>query len=149
MRSALCVWTEIGLQIRFSSHTWDLRSAPGRLNLGGVSFLYLSTDETTAAAEVRPHPGHRVSLASFRSLKELRLADFGAIDIADFSSSDAMLEIFHLGYTISREISLPITPEDRHKYSVPQLLADLIRRQGYEDIRFPSSVAPGANICVF
>ena len=60
-----------------------------------------------------------------------------------------MLEIFHLGYTISREISLPITPEDRHKYSVTQLLADLIRRQAYDGIRFPSSVAPGANICVF
>jgi hypothetical protein len=47
-----------------------------------------------------------------------------------------MLEIFHLGYTISREIGLPITPEDRHEYRVTQLLADLIRRQGYEGIRF-------------
>jgi RES domain-containing protein len=125
------------------------KATPGRLNRAGVSFLYLSTDETTAAAEVRPHPGHRVSIASFCSLKKIRLADFGAIDVAGFSSSDAMLDIFHLGYTISREISLPITPEDRHKYSVTQLLADLIRRQGYDGIRFPSSVAPGSNICVF
>jgi RES domain-containing protein len=125
------------------------KATPGRLNRGGVSFLYLSTDEATAAVEVRPHLGHRVSIASFRSLKTIRLADFGAIDIADFSSSDALLEIFHLGYSISREISLPITPEDRHKYSVTQLLADLIRRQAYDGIRFPSSVAPGANICVF
>lgn len=125
------------------------KATPGRLNRDGVSFLYLSTDEATAAAEVRPHPGHRVSLASFRSLKELRLADFSAIDIADFSRSDAALEIFHLGHTISREISLPITPEERHKYSVTQLLADIVRQHGYEGIQFPSSVAPGANICVF
>lgn len=125
------------------------KATPGRLNRGGVSFLYLSTDEMTVAAEVRPHRGHRVSIAAFRCLKEIRVADFGAIDIADFSGSDARLEIFHLGHTISREISLPITPEDRHKYSVTQLLADLIRRQGYDGIRFPSSVAPGSNICVF
>ncbi len=124
-------------------------ATPGRLNRGGVSFLYLSTDETTAAAEVRPHPGHRVSIGAFRCLQDIRIADFGAIDIADFSSSDARLDIFHLGHTISREISLPITPEDRHKYSVTQLLADIMRRQGYDGIRFPSSVASGANVCVF
>jgi hypothetical protein len=110
------------------------QATPGRLNRGGVSFLYLSTDEATATAEVRPHPGHRVSIGSFRCLQEIRLADFGAIDIADFSSSDVTLNIFHLGYTISREIGLPITPEDRHKYTVTQLVADLIRRQGYDGI---------------
>jgi hypothetical protein len=125
------------------------QATPGRLNRGGVSFLYLSTDEATATAEVRPHPGHRVSIAAFRNLKEIRLADFGSIDIADFSTSDETLSIFHLGYTISREIGLPITPEDQHKYTVTQLVADLIRRQGYDGIRFPSSVGSGANICVF
>jgi RES domain-containing protein len=124
------------------------KANPGRLNRDGVSFLYLSTDETTAAAEVRPHPGHRVSIGAFRCLQDIRIADFGAIDIADFSSSDAHLDIFHLGHTIGREISLPITPEDRHKYSATQLLADL-RRQGYDGIRFPSSVALGANVCIF
>ena len=125
------------------------QATPGRLNRGGVSFLYLSTDEATATAEVRPHPGHSVSIASFRCLQEIRLADFGSIDIADFSGSDVTLSIFHLGYTIGREIGIPITPEDRHKYTVTQLVADLIRRQGYDGIRFPSSVGPGSNICVF
>ncbi len=125
------------------------KATPGRLNRDGVSFLYLATDEVTAVAEVRPHPGHRVSIGTFRSLRDIRIADFGAIDIADFSSSDARLDIFHFGLTISREISLPITPEDRHKYTVTQLLADIIRRQGYEGIRFPSSVAAGSNVCIF
>jgi RES domain-containing protein len=125
------------------------KATPGRLNRDGVSFLYLATDEATAAAEVRPHPGHRVSIGAFRSVRDIRLADFGAIDIADFASSDARLDIFHLGFTISREISLPVTPEDRHKYTVTQLLADIIRRQGYEGIRFPSSVASGSNVCIF
>jgi RES domain-containing protein len=82
-------------------------ATPGRLNRSGVSFLYLSTDETTAAAEVRPHPGHRVSIAAFRSLKEIRLADFGAIDVADFSASDATLALFHLGHATIGTCSIP------------------------------------------
>lgn len=125
------------------------KAVPGRLNRDSVLFLYLATDEMTAAAEVRPHPGHHISIGAFRSLQEIRLADFGEIDIADFSSSDARLDFFHLGLTISREISLPITPEDRYKYTVTQVLADAIRRQGYEGIRFPSSVAAGSNVCIF
>lgn len=125
------------------------KATPGRLNRDGVSFLYLATDEMTAAAEVRPHPGHSISIGAFRSLQDIHLADFGAINIADFSSSDARLDSFHFGLTISREISLPITPEDRHKYTVTQVLADAVRRRGYDGIRFPSSVATGSNICIF
>ena len=34
----------------------------GRLNRVGVSFLCLATDQLTAAAEVRPHPGHKLSI---------------------------------------------------------------------------------------
>jgi hypothetical protein len=109
----------------------------------------LSSDEKTAAAEVRPHPGHRVSVAAFRCLRNIRVADFGAIDITDFSNSDEKLDLFHLAHTICREISLPITPEDRDKYSITQLVADTVRRQGYDAIRFPSSVQPGDNLCVF
>ncbi len=57
------------------------RATAGRLNREGVSFLYLATDEKTAAAEIRPHPGHHLSIAAFRSTKDLRVIDFGAIDI--------------------------------------------------------------------
>jgi hypothetical protein len=124
-------------------------ATPGRLNRSGVSYLDLSTDAATAAAEIRPHPGHLLSIGRFRNVGPIRLADFGAIDIAAFSSSDVRLEIFHLGHTIGREISVPITPEERHKYSVTHLLADILRRLRYDGIRFPSSVASGDNVCVF
>jgi hypothetical protein len=124
-------------------------ASAGRLNRVGVSFLYLATDKLTAAAEVRPHPGHKLSIVGFTSKKDIRVADFGAIDIGDFSSSDARLDLYHLGLTIGHDIGMPITPEDRHRYSLTQLLADILRQQGYEGVRFPSSVAPGANLCVF
>jgi RES domain-containing protein len=126
-----------------------LLATPGRLNRSGVSFLYLATDENTAAAEIRPHPGHLISLAPFRAVKEVMVADFSAVDIADFAASDERLDLFHLIYTIGREISEPVPPEDRQRYTVTQLVADLLRRQRYDAIRYPSSVASGANLCVF
>lgn len=166
---ALFYRARIGVAQRFmrAPHSWtadiafqpylgnDIAAPPpklataGRLNRAGVSFLYLSTDENTAAAEVRPHPGHRVSIGAFRSREALQIADFGAIDIADFSSSDSRLDLFHLAHTISREISLPITPEEHHRYTITQLLADILQRQGLKGIRFPSSVGSGANLCAF
>ncbi|MBZ5636362.1 MAG: RES family NAD+ phosphorylase [Acidobacteriia bacterium] len=125
------------------------RATAGRLNREGVSFLYLATDEKTAAAELRPHPGHYLSVAAFRSTKNLRVIDFGAIDIGSFSSSDVRLDMFYLGHTISREIGLPIIPEERHRYSITQLLADIVRRRGFDGIRFPSSLGTGSNYCIF
>jgi hypothetical protein len=44
-----------------------LKATPGRMNRDGVSFLYLSTDLTTAIAEVRPHPGQIVSIGKLVS----------------------------------------------------------------------------------
>ncbi len=88
-------------------------ATPGRLNRSGVSFLYLASDKATAAAELRPHPGHRLSLGAFRSTKDISLADFSSIDIAQYSASDERLELFHLGHTIGREISLPVTHKPR------------------------------------
>lgn len=143
-------------EIRYQPYLGNQIGAPpppvataGRLNRVGVSFLYLATDQLTAAAEVRPHPGHKLSIVGFTSKKDIRVADFGAIEIGDFSSSDERLDVYHLGLTIGRKIGIPITPEDRQRYSLTQLLADILRQHGYEGIRFPSSVAPGANLCVF
>jgi hypothetical protein len=121
----------------------------GRANREGVSFLYLSTDAITASAEVRPHPGHLVSIGVFRATQDLRFADFGAIDILDFASSDKRLDLFHLSHSIDHALGLPVTPEERSRYTVTQLIADILRHQGYHGIRFKSSVAEGANLCVF
>ena len=121
----------------------------GRANREGVSFLYLSTDAKTASAEVRPHPGHVISIGAFCAKQDLRIADFGAIDIGDFAGSDARLDLFHLSYSIDRALGLPVTPEEHSRYTATQLVADIMRHRGYDGIRFKSSVAEGANLCAF
>jgi RES domain len=47
----------------------------GRVNPRGIAYLYLASDRKTAISEVRPWSGALVSVASFRTTKELRLVD--------------------------------------------------------------------------
>lgn len=98
----------------------------GRLNRDGVSFLYLSSSEITAASEVRPHPGHLLSIASFRCIKDLRVADFN-VDISKFTASEYALDLYHLIYSVDRLMSTPMAPEQAGRYSITQLFAEVVR----------------------
>lgn len=158
----------LGVQERFSrSEGWNgklvlqpyqnkaLGSPPpakakaGRLNRDGVSFLYLASDLETACAEIRPHPSHHVSVGRFKSLRDLRIADLEA-DIADFASSDSELDLYAFVYAADRAMSLPVRPEEEGRYSITQLIADVLRQHGFDGVAFKSSIQPsGRNICLF
>lgn len=125
------------------------RAESGRANRQGVSFLYVATSIETAVAEVRPHPGHRLSVCGFRAVSDLRIADFGQLCLRDYASSDQELDVFHLAISIDKAMSFPVTPEERHRFSVTQLIADLLRKNGYDGIRYRSSVGLGSNLCIF
>jgi hypothetical protein len=124
-------------------------AAAGRVNRQGVSFLYLATDEQTAAAEVRPHPGHFVSVVPIKARKILNVADFSAPDLLDFIASDERLDLFHLAATLNDVLATPVTPEERIEYTATQLVADLLRQSGFDGVRFKSSVGTGSNLCAF
>jgi len=124
-------------------------ASAGRANRAGVSFLYLASDEATAAAEVRPHPAHLLSIACFEVNRVLKIADFGRVNIGDFTNSEKRLALYHLAYSIDLTMSMPIVPEDRERYTATQLVADLVRRRGFDGIKYRSSVGSGINLCVF
>lgn len=124
-------------------------SKPGRLNRSGVSFLYAATNEKTAIAEVRPHPGQQVSLGEFVITRPLKVADFAVINFDSFSINEDSLRDLHTIAAIDRHLSEPITPERHSLYSLPQLLADTIRQEGYDAVIFNSSVSKGKNITAF
>ena len=120
----------------------------GRLNRAGVSMLYLASDSYTAIAEIRPHPGHYISLGGFKSLQPVRLADFNP-DIALFSANDDRLELYAVIQAFDRLMSMPVTPDEKTSYLLTQLLAEVLLRRGFDGVRFRSSVSDGVNICVF
>lgn len=121
---------------------------PGRLNRTGISYLYLASDARTAAAEIRPHPGHRVSVGEFRCNEPLRIASFNS-DIVNFIGSEAELDLFHFIHSTDSLMSEPVVPEEAARYSVTQLIADCLRQRGYDGVSYRSSVGTGDNVCVF
>jgi len=123
-------------------------ASAGRMNRQGVSVLYVANEVDTAIAEIRPHPGHLISVGGFRPSRDLKVVDFG-VPISRFASSDARLDLFAIIYHFDELFSEPVTPEDRHKYAITQLLSDELIRRGYDGIKFRSSVGDGRNLCVF
>ncbi len=120
----------------------------GRTNRQGVSVLYLASEIETALAEIRPHPGHLISIGGFRAEKNLRIARFD-LPIGNFASSEDRLDLFALIQYIDWLLSFPIIPEERHRYAVTQLLSDVLIRHGFEGVTYRSSVGTGRNLCVF
>jgi hypothetical protein len=122
---------------------------PGRLNRTGVSFLYLATEHTTAINEVRPHPGHAVSTGQFRNRRPLMVADFSALRLEEFATSDAALQNYWMLNSMDRAFSVPVPPEERTRYMLTQLLTDGVRNLGFDGVAYRSSVGVGVNLAFF
>lgn len=125
------------------------KSSSGRVNRGGVSFLYTATDKYTAVAEVRPHPADQVSIGRFSLLEDVNVFDLSNSQILNFYLSDKSLEDYYQLNTLSYFIHKTIPPSERHYYSMTQLIADCIRMLGYDGILFSSTVGEGKNLVLF
>ena len=123
-------------------------ASAGRLNRAGVSFLYLASDAATAAAEVRPHPGHFLSIGEFESVSDLKIASFDT-DIMHFARNQHELELFDFVHSTDGAMAQPVVPENSWQYSVTQLIAECLRQMGFDGVSFNSSIAEGQNLCVF
>ncbi len=120
----------------------------GRMNRQGVSFLYVASDSDTALAEVRPHPGQYVSIGKFVSNKSLRIADFTNIKIKNYCSQHKIQDLITL-QTINELFSRPVPNQMGGQYLITQLLADAIRKLGYDGVGYKSSVGSGTNLAIF
>lgn len=133
----------------------DLGAAPpvaaaaGRMNRTGVSFLYAASNQETALSEVRPHPGHVVSVGEFQSSRDLIVADFNQVSIRQFSSSDEDLKNYWFLLSIDKLFSVPVPPDERQSYVLSQLFSDVIRQLGFDGIAFHSSIGNGLNYAFF
>jgi hypothetical protein len=125
------------------------KASAGRANRQGVSYLYLSSDEGTAIGEVRPHPGHYVSIAKFVLNSQISIVDLRFINLLKYYKNHETLEVFKLLRDLVEELSIPILPEEHEKYLVTQFICDVIRQLGYEGILFNSSVSTGQNLVAF
>jgi hypothetical protein len=106
----------------------QIHARAGRLNRANVSFLYLADTLDTALAEVRPHPGHTVSIGQFQSTEDLRFANLAGVDLLRFAKNEEEVETFVLLRNMEQAFALPVVPDDPAGYLLTQFLADILRQ---------------------
>lgn len=134
-----------------SNHAGD-----GRVSAKGISCLYLSTTEETAAMEVRPLVGSLISMGCFVLERNVRVVDCSQQLIGnlarwfqeEWSPEDIEKQVWT---DINNAFSEPTGREDTALDYVPtQIIAETLRLQGYDGIGYKSSVDErGLNLALF
>jgi hypothetical protein len=131
----------------------DEKATPGRANPRGISVLYVSSDESTAVAEMRPFRGQLFSMAKFIVKEPLKV-----VDLSDFTSIDnpfhdnILIELIDntLLNSFAEALSRPLTPSDEPLEYIPsQYLSEMVKNLGYDGIKYRSSHGKGYNYAIF
>lgn len=131
----------------------------GRANPKGIAYLYLSTSKETAMHEVRPWVGSVLSTAVFKTTKEQKLVDFSIL-IGEKHPPISLPSLFEkptedqikkdVWISIDNAFSKPVpNNEDPTKYIPTQIIAELVKRDGYDGIAYKSVFSNGFNIVLF
>ena len=118
----------------------------GRSNAKFIRFLYMAESPTTAVFEVRPLLHCAVNVAGIEVKELLSIANI-AVDIAFDPEKDNSVEEWLL-YFIQSAFSSPTNTSD--DYIPTQIIAEYLRHQGYDGIRYGSSLHKGGyNLTIF
>lgn len=132
-------------------------AASGRANPVGIPYLYLSSDEATAVAEVRPHPGDRICVARFNVPSAANFVDLRSPRatvspfLLDEEQEIGMLRR-DIGFLegLAKELRTPVLPNDAAVDYIPsQYLCELIKDSGFDGVVYGSSVGDGINLAMF
>ena len=109
----------------------------GRCNTENEGTFYIADDAYTALVEVKPSYCDFISLAYFEPTKNLKIADF--VDIRDSNTYYAkkLKDIFAVLY------------KDEIYYSISNFVTKLVKDNGFDGIKYHSSVACGSNYVIF
>lgn len=130
------------------------KDAPsGRLNPEGIPYLYLASEAATAVAEKRPWKGARLSVAPFRLVQDVRVADFCWREVSDAERSKRppweQRAEFIWGM-VGSLFSLPHHGDDTLGYLPTQYLAEALKNAGFDGVRYDRSLREqGYNLVLF
>lgn len=145
----------IGLE-KMSAPPKELASH-GRANPAGIPYLYLASDATTAASEVRAHAGERCSIAEFQLTSNLTVINLQhpRKTISPFRIEDEdQLRSIRAGVglleRVGQELTIPISAHtSAYNYVPTQYLCEFIKSQGYDGVFYRSSTSKGVNLALF
>lgn len=129
----------------------------GRANPAGIPYLYLCSEKTNSVAEIRPHTGEQVCIATFSISEKLKLIDLrnprDRISPIDFGDEDKIGFLRSDVGFLSRlgdELTRPVKPTAAAIDYVPsQYLCEFIKKCGYDGVIYRSSVGEGINLALF
>ena len=133
------------------------RTPAGRANPRGIPFLYLSTDEATVIAELRPGKGQALTLATFVLREPVRTVDLTEASAVESPFGQGDLEAlvqrrtpYGLLDQVNQMLSHPIDPQQAElEYLPTQYLTEVMRQVGYDGLLFNSALGPGDNLLLF
>lgn len=131
------------------------RAKEGRANPKGIPYLYVATKRKTALSEVRPWLGSILTLAIFKTVRELQVVDCSVhgnsktpFYLGGEPSPEVREEIVwkHIDNAFSR----PVTQsDDTAEYIPTQVIAELFKNQGLDGLYYKSNLDSGLNIALF
>ena len=133
---------------------WDDRAVEGRLNPKGIPCLYFATNREAAMSEVRPGIGSILSVARFKTLRDLILIDC-SLFTEPFRSDGTVLAPdqveravwSHIDYAFSRPV---IRSENTAGYAATQVLAEAFKTEGHDGVIYRTAFSEeGHNIALF
>lgn len=131
---------------------WKDKAKEGRINPQGIPCFYMASDLDTAIKEISPKYNEYVSVAEVRIDKKMNIVNMIDPKAKYFgqgmrSKDDGRQFIRKY---LNKDFAKPITKTDnRADYVLTQVIAELIKREGYDGIKYMSSVGEGENIALF
>jgi hypothetical protein len=117
--------------------------------------LYTATNQHISISEVKPSPGHFVTVAEVRTNKALRIVNVttdeekirNIIHLKEPGGPERELAVWR---DIDRAFSQPVAMSaDRADYASTQILAELFRKDGLDGIAYRSAFGTGHNVAFF
>ena len=130
------------------------KATAGRVNKEGVSVLYVSEQEHTAIAEIRPPRGSLISVGELRIAGKVKVLDLGDTipEPNPFTTEQLAYQMEHVELlnSFSWALSKPLErTDDVSEYRPSQKLSTWLKKQGYDGIRYSSAMNKGGHNIVF
>jgi hypothetical protein len=130
------------------------RALEGRVNAKGIPCLYLSTDEETSLAEVRPWLMDFVTVARFRLVRSVSVVDCTRDKRVGHRARVYGCEEFpnepDVWESINRAFTAPVQrDDDLAEYVATQILSEAFRECEFDGIRYNSGLGKGMNVTLF